>query len=115
MSAEKRDRLQRTVFPLLHCVRCSKSSLELSAQRIECRECSQAYPVHEDIPIMTLEPDAALSYSKSVVVENAYSDQWLALIRRAGARAVLDLGAGNNPALFDHVLKMDVFAMPNVD
>jgi ubiquinone/menaquinone biosynthesis C-methylase UbiE len=64
---------------------------------------------------MTLEPDNALSFAQDVVVENVYSEQWLDLVNRAGQDMVLDLGSGNNPLVFDHVVKIDVFALPNVD
>jgi len=115
MRVEKRDRLAEQILPLLRCVRCKNGSLKLEPERILCSECSQAFPIYRGVPLMTLEPDAALAYSKDVVVENGYSEQWLDLIRKAGAGHVLDLGSGNNPSEFPNVVKMDVFALPNVD
>lgn len=64
---------------------------------------------------MTLEPDLALNFSREVVVENLYSEQWTDLVRAAGGEVVLDLGSGNNPMKFDNLIKADTFALPNVD
>lgn len=86
-----------------------------SGDALRCAACARTYPVHAGIPLMTEHPEAALAFGRRVVVENPYSGKWLDLIRAAGDRWVLDLGSGNNPSACEHVVKLDVFALPNVD
>jgi SAM-dependent methyltransferase len=64
---------------------------------------------------MTLHPEEALKYERRVVVGNPYHGKWVELIEKAGAGPALDLGSGNNPSKFDHLVKLDVFPLPNVD
>lgn len=111
----KRERLETVVLPLMQCIRCKRSDLALHAQALECRACGASYRVHQDIPIMTDDPDAAVQVAPEVVVENSYSEQWLELLKRAGDGLVLDLGSGNNPNPAPRLIKLDIFAMPNVD
>jgi uncharacterized protein YbaR (Trm112 family) len=111
---KKRKRLETVVLPALRCVRCGGHRLELTSQ-IACLDCNQTYPLHNSIPLMVLEPEKALEFDEDVVVENRYSSQWLELIHDADDQMVLDLGSGNNPDPFDHVMKMDIFPLPNVD
>lgn len=115
--AAKLDRLRRQILPLLRCIHCGGSDLALAAAdtALRCATCARAYRVHAGIPLMTEHPEAALDFGRRVVVENPYSGKWLDLVRAAGDRWVLDLGSGNNPSLCEHMVKLDVFALPNVD
>jgi uncharacterized protein YbaR (Trm112 family) len=111
----KTDRLRRHLLPLLRCIRCEADGLKFSGAMLRCPSCAQVYRIHRGIPLMTYNPEAALAFGRGVVVENPYSGKWLELIHAAGDRPLLDLGSGNNPMPFEHVVKLDVFALPNVD
>jgi hypothetical protein len=49
------------------------------------------------------------------MVGNAYTAQWVDLIKRARPGLVLDFGSGNAPDCFDNLIKMEIYAFPNVD
>ncbi len=112
---DKRKRLEEVIMPLLKCLVCKRTNLELVDNTIHCRNCRATYPVHEDIPIMTTVPHQAFEFSPAVVVENSYPQQWLDLIESAGDELVLDLGSGNNPNNINNLVKLEIFALPNVD
>ncbi len=103
------------VLPLMRCIRCKGADWQLEAATLACRGCGARYRVHNDIPLMIEDPDAAINFAPEVVVENHYSEQWNELLRRAGAGPVLDLGSGNNPNPVSHLIKLDIFALPHVD
>lgn len=110
----KLARLRTRILPLLQCLSC-RGSLEWAEPGLRCASCGRTYRVHDGIPLLTDNPEAAIGFDRSVVVENAYSENWLEFIRGAGSRPVLDLGSGNNTMPFEHLVKLDVFALPNVD
>ncbi len=113
--AAKAERLRTRILPMLRCIRCGAGELELASDALRCRSCGQTYRVHKAIPLMTYTPKAAVTFDSTVNVENRYSENWLALIQGASGQPLLDLGSGNNSMSFDHVVKLDVLAHPNVD
>jgi SAM-dependent methyltransferase/uncharacterized protein YbaR (Trm112 family) len=111
----KRARLEEAIFPLLCCVRCAGTSLELRARAIACNQCAQIFPIHDSIPLMTTDPDVAFHWREESITSNHYSAQWIEQIGRAADGWVLDLASGNNPDTHERVIKYDIFAVPNVD
>lgn len=111
----KRKRLENFILPLLKCIVCYRSRLEIENDTIHCRNCKATYPIHNDIPIMTTQPSHALEYSPGVVVENSYPQQWIDFVDNAGGEPVLDMGSGNNPDILPNLVKLEIFALPNVD
>jgi uncharacterized protein YbaR (Trm112 family) len=73
----KKEQLERVVLPILRCIRCDGRSLRRERSReLRCDHCGQTYPIHRDIPILSLDPRAAIAYPKKAMVEHAYSAQW---------------------------------------
>ncbi len=111
----KRKRLEDFILPLLKCIVCRRSKLEIEEDTVHCRNCRATYPIHNDIPIMMVNYPKAFEYTPSVVVENSYPQQWIDIIDNAGGKPVLDMGSGNNPDTISNLVKLEIFALPNVD
>ncbi len=112
---QKRKKLEQFILPLLKCIVCDKDRLKLNENGLRCEKCDTVYPVHNDIPIMLTDPERAFAYAPNVVVENSYNPQWLDIINKANGEPVLDLGSGNNPDSYSNLIKLEIFALPNVD
>ena len=113
--ATKLERLRTFILPLLSCTACGRDGLQLGEAALTCAGCGRAYPIHRGVPIMTDHPEEAINFSDDVVVGHVYSPHWLELIEKHRDGLVLDLGSGNNQSPIPHVVKMDIFPLPNVD
>ena len=111
----KRARLEQVILPLLRCIVCKAETLGIQGHHLFCSECGANYPIHNDVPLLIPDPEAALNFDHEVVVEHHYSEQWQELIRRAGDGLILDLGSGNNLSEGGNLVKLDIFPLPNVD
>ncbi len=110
----KMKRLREFILPLLRCPACGGGSLTLG-EEVACPGCGKKYPLRHGAPVMLPDPAAADAFDAGVTVANRYTRQWLDLIDRAAGGPVLDLGSGNNPDAFPNVIKLEVFAFPEVD
>jgi len=113
--SKKENRLREYILPMLQCITCGSDSLVLSEQQLSCNNCHQKHIVYNHIPLMTLDPEAAINYSKNIVSEHIYSYQWRPFIQNSDNEPVLDFGSGNNPDFFSNLIKFDIFPFPNVD
>ena len=64
---------------------------------------------------MLLEPSAAFEYTSEVIVEHSYCGPYQELLEQPKRGLALDLGSGNNPDVVPALIKLDIFAVPNVD
>lgn len=117
VSPARRARLLQMIVPIVRCIVCTHAPLrhEPAGDLLCCPACGQTYPIHNDIPLMTLTPEQAIAFPPAAMVEHTYTPQWRAIVERAGAGLVLDFGAGNTPDTFANLIKFEIFAFPNVD
>ena len=112
---QKREKLEHFIFPLLKCVNCRSEDLNLLKREIKCSACREVYPLLRETPIMLLQPGQAFDYTPSEVVTREYNQQWYDIVEKAKGGAVMDLGSGNTPRVFENLIKFDLFAFPNVE
>lgn len=112
---KKREKLEHFIFPRLKCVQCGLGDLRLRKTEIQCLGCGEEFPLFQETPIMMAQPDQAFQYTSSVMVTNVYDQHWYDIMEKAKGGPILDLGSGNNPVVIDHLVKFDMFALPNVE
>jgi SAM-dependent methyltransferase len=111
----KIERFHEIIYPLLKCINCGHSKLQIIHKSLKCKKCSQIYPIYKGTPVMTLEPKKSTNFDESTLVSHEYPDQLKELIKKTGNELALDLGSSNNPDDVENLVKLDILCFPTVD